>query len=84
MKKLVIISAALVCAIAVYFTVNAGSSKNSSNYLMNQNIEALARGETSTTWNCVNNAGNCSASCGACGTSVSGKGDLTGTHRCSF
>jgi hypothetical protein len=83
MKKAVLFLVCVGCAVAVYFTVNANSQHASSPDLMSQNIEALTAGETSTTWNCVNNTGNCSASCGQCGTSVSGKGDLTGTHRCN-
>lgn len=82
-RKLFVITSCVICVIAVCFVGNATQQKTS-NDLMIQNVEALSTEETSTTWNCINNTGNCHASCGVCGTSVSGKGDLIGTHRCSW
>ena len=51
--------------------------------LMKANLEALTSTESViTTWNCVGVMGVCNASCGKCGTTVRGKGTLTGIHKC--
>ena len=47
------------------------------------NVEALAGGETSTSWTCTGYWGDCDAYCGACGTKISGDGELTGKHSCN-
>ena len=54
------------------------------NDLFRANVEALAdiKG-TQTTWSCDGSLlKRCSAVCGSCGTSISGRGNLTGMHRC--
>ena len=51
--------------------------------LMKANLEALTSSENSiTTWNCTGMFGVCTASCGVCGTTMNGKGKLTGMHKC--
>ena len=52
--------------------------------LFDANVEALANGEGAvTTWSCDGSVlKRCSAVCGSCGTSISGRGNLTGMHRC--
>ena len=47
------------------------------------NVEALAGGETSTSWTCIGYWGDCNAYCGSCGTKISGDGELTGKHSCN-
>lgn len=47
-----------------------------------KNVEALAGGETSTSWTCTGKWGQCHAHCGACGTKVDGHGELIGSHSC--
>jgi len=61
----------------------ASSTKTVSNLIM-QNAEALASGEGSTTtWQCIGTLNRCYATCGVCGTTVRGNGDLTGRHSCN-
>ena len=47
------------------------------------NVEALAGGETSTSWTCIGYWGDCNAYCGSCGTKISGDGELSGKHSCN-
>ena len=81
-KKLIFAGAVVLMATAAV-TGFAISDQSNTFDLLNANVEALANGETATTWNCIGNTGDCYASCGICGTSVSGKGDLRGSHRCN-
>lgn len=50
---------------------------------MKLNVEALAGGETSTSWHCKGWWGDCYAYCGLCNTKIEGDGEVTGTHSCS-
>ena len=71
-----VVSAAAVVGVKVY-------NYYSMPELMRANLEALTSTESViTTWNCVGGIGVCSASCGKCGTTVRGKGTLTGIHNC--
>lgn len=83
MKKKLIFAGAVVLMATAAVTGFAISDQSNTFDLLNANVEALANGETATTWNCIGNTGDCYASCGICGTSVSGKGDLRGSHRCN-
>lgn len=52
--------------------------------LFSANVEALARDEAYTTWNCTGSPlKTCAQTCGICGSSISGTGNLTGIHKCS-
>ena len=82
-KEKLIFAGAVVLMVAAAVTGFAISDRSNTFDLLNANVEALANGETATTWNCIGNTGDCYASCGICGTSVSGKGDLRGSHRCN-
>lgn len=82
-KEKLIFAGAVVLMVAAAVTGFAISDQSNTFDLLNANVEALANGETATTWNCIGNTGDCYASCGICGTSVSGKGDLRGSHRCN-
>lgn len=83
MKKKLLLAGAVALMAAAAVTGYSAYSKSNVSDLLNANVEALARGESVTTWNCIGNTGDCYASCGLCGTSVSGKGDLRGSHRCN-
>ena len=83
MKKKLIFAGVVVLMATAAVTGFAISDRSNTFDLLNANVEALANGETATTWNCIGNTGDCYASCGICGTSVSGKGDLRGSHRCN-
>lgn len=82
-KEKLIFAGAVVLMATAAVTGFAISDQSNTFDLLNANVEALANGETATTWNCIGNTGDCYASCGICGTSVSGKGDLRGSHRCN-
>lgn len=82
-KEKLIFAGAVVLMATAAVTRFAISDQSNTFDLLNANVEALANGETATTWNCIGNTGDCYASCGICGTSVSGKGDLRGSHRCN-
>ena len=82
-KEKLIFAGAVVLMATAAVTGFAISDRSNTFDLLNANVEALANGETATTWNCIGNTGDCYASCGICGTSVSGKGDLRGSHRCN-
>lgn len=58
------------------------SAYNKTNVLnvLSANVEALANDESHTTWACD---GSSKTRCEVCGTSVSGRGRLTGSHKCS-
>ena len=82
-KKLLLAGVAVLLAAAAVTGYSAYSRSNVPD-LLSANVEALARGETHTTWQCDGSSKTkCKAHCGACGTSVSGTGELTGTHSCS-
>ena len=70
------------CAVGVaaYF----GMPKEQDNELLLANVEALAGGETKTTWTCVGTDKTCKVQCGMCGTKIKGKGTLSGSHSCSI
>ncbi len=83
-KKFVLgMGASALCLCAVAFGHNSVSSSKD---LWAENIEALTDDEyeTYTTWTCSGTpiTVQCSASCGVCGTTVSGAGTLSGTHKC--
>ena len=82
-KEKLIFAGVVVLMATAAVTGFAISDQSNTFDLLNANVEALANGETATTWNCIGNTGDCYASCGICGTSVSGKGDLRGSHRCN-
>ena len=71
-------------ALAVVAGVTAYNAQNKEELsdLALENIEALAGGETNTSWNCTGYWGSCYAYCGSCGATVRGDGELTGTHSC--
>lgn len=74
------------CAIAASHS-HVGS--NLDNNLLTANLEALteeAEFHASTSWNCSGTpvAAQCNAKCGVCGSTVSGCGELTGTHNCNI
>ena len=80
-KKLFFAAVALVMSAATAVGYKAYDRGNISEFMM-ANIEALTQEESMTTWNCIGNTGDCYASCGLCGTVVSGKGDLKESHSC--
>ena len=81
-RKIFMACAALVVSVAAVLGVEA-YNYNSMPALTRANLEALTSTESViTTWNCVGGIGVCSASCGKCGTTVRGKGTLTGMHKC--
>ncbi len=86
MKKKIILFAAGVVLLAASVTtfVCANKSNDPMDDLFRANVEALADIEgTQTTWSCDGSLlKRCSAVCGSCGTSISGRGNLTGMHRC--
>ena len=59
--------------------------EDSSFNLLIDRIEASANaaGETTASWRYVGSSKKCEATCGECGTNVSGKGSLTGSHSCN-
>ena len=71
------------------YHAKVNSKINANEALFLDNVEALTRWETHTTWRCVGQEpkNNCSAFCGLCGTRVPAKGEadgvLTGEHSCS-
>ena len=84
MKRL-LISAAAAAALVTGLVLGLHSMRNL-DPILEANVEALTNGEggsSTTTWNCSGSFRTCSATCGICGTSVSGKGTLTGMHRCN-
>ena len=81
-KKTVTVSFVAVTAIRI----NTKIVKEESSFsLLIDRIEASANaaGETTTSWRCVGRSKKCEATCGECGTNVSGKGSLTGSHSCN-
>lgn len=81
-KKTVTVSFVAVTAIRI----NTKIVKEESSFsLLIDRIEASANaaGETTTSWRCVGSSKKCEATCGECGTNVSGKGSLTGSHSCN-
>ena len=70
-------------AVAAGYTAYSQSQKTETlSGLALENVEALAGGETNTSWNCTGYWGSCYAYCNSCGTTVRGDGELTGTHSC--
>lgn len=88
MKKNVIKTAfAAVCVVAAgmggmkaYNTAN----QSEADLLLAENVEALTRAETNTSWSCVGDNKKCKISCGMCGTSIKGRGTLNGSHSCGI
>ena len=84
MKKKILLAGAVALMAAAAVTGFSVYNKTNVSDLLNANVEALASGETHTTWQCDGSSKpKCKAHCGACGTSISGTGELTGTHSCS-
>lgn len=81
-KKTVTVSFVAVTAIRINTKI---VKEDSSFSLLIDRIEASANaaGETTTSWRCVGSSKKCEATCGECGTNVSGKGSLTGSHSCN-
>ena len=80
----IIVAVSLVTVAAV--GINTKIVKEDSSFsLLIDRIEASANatGETTTSWRCVGSSKKCEATCGECGTNVSGKGSLTGSHSCN-
>ena len=85
MKKTILLAAGAVLLAATVSTfVYVKNGSDSMDELFDANVEALANGEGAvTTWSCDGSVlKRCSAVCGSCGTSISGRGNLTGMHRC--
>ncbi|MBO5465203.1 MAG: hypothetical protein J5989_06915 [Alistipes sp.] len=81
-RKLFMACATLIVSAAAVLGVKAYNYYSMSP-LMRANLDALTSPEGAvTTWICVGSFRHCSASCGVCGTTVQGKGKLTGMHRC--
>lgn len=82
--KNTILKIVFAAALAVVVGVTAYNAQNKEELsdLALENIEALAGGETNTSWNCTGYWGSCYAYCGSCGATVRGDGELTGTHSC--
>lgn len=80
-----IIRAAFVAAFAFVagYCVYTSQQETEMSDLAMANVEALAGGETSTSWTCTGYWGDCDAYCGTCGTKISGDGELTGKHSCN-
>lgn len=78
-KKLLLAGAVALMAAAVVTGFSAYNKTNVLNVL-SANVEALANDESHTTWACD---GSSKMRCEVCGTSVSGRGRLTGSHKCS-
>ncbi|WP_428994615.1 NVEALA domain-containing protein [Alistipes communis] len=84
MKKRLVFVGIIGLLVAVITEV-VSSNRDTYSELMNANVEALTRGETETTWSCDgSDHKECEAYCGACGTSVSGRGQLRGRHSCNY
>ena len=83
-EKSIIKSAFVAACIAVagYAAYHSQNEVKLSELAM-ENVEALAGGETSTSWTCTGYWGDCDAYCGTCGTKISGDGELTGKHSCN-
>ena len=80
----VIVTLSLITAAAVGINSKITKEDTSFSLLIDQ-IEASANaaGETTTSWRCVGSSKKCEATCGECGTTVNGKGNLTGSHSCN-
>ena len=80
-----IIRAAFVAAFAFIagYCVYTSQQETEMSDLAMANVEALAGGETSTSWTCIGYWGDCNAYCGSCGTKISGDGELSGKHSCN-
>ena len=84
MKRLLISAAA--AAVLVTGLVLGLHSMRNLDPLLEANVEALTNGEggsSTTTWKWSGSFRTCRATVGICGSSVSGKGTLTGMHRCN-
>ena len=84
-QKIILFAAGAVLLAASAFTfASVNTSNDPMDDLFRANVEALAQNEGSlTTWRCDGSVfKHCSAVCGRCGTSISGRGNLTGMHRC--
>lgn len=81
-KKTATVSFVAVTAIRINTKI---VKEDSSFNLLIDRIEASANaaGETTASWRCVGSSKKCEATCGECGTNVSGKGSLTGSHSCN-
>ena len=87
MKKSILLAAGavLLAAAVSAFVYVKNENNNSLNELFEANVEVLTNDESSlTTWSCDGSAfKHCSATCGKCGTTISGRGNLTGMHKCN-
>ena len=74
-----------VVAVAGLGVHKAQAKKTTLSDIMLANVEALSRGESSTTWECKGIFGWCSVHCDKCNASLSAPGSsLIGTHSCTY
>ena len=72
---------AVVLGSAAYVGYRESSNDESSDLLL-ANIEALARGESYTSWSCDgSNPNTCKARCSKCGVEIEGTGVQKGEHK---
>lgn len=82
-KKLIIGFGAFAIAAIAAFNININTNNSDLSTLSLANVEALAQESSITTWNCTGSMSACNLSCGQCGTSVSGRGHSSGSHKCN-
>lgn len=80
MKKKILLAGAVALMAAAVVTGFSAYNKTNVLNVLSANVEALANDESHTTWACD---GSSKTRCEVCGTSVSGRGRLTGSHKCS-
>lgn len=83
MKKFLKFAFVAIFAATAGYGVYASQKAEALSDLALANVEALAVGETTTTWDCEGWWGDCYAYCGACNTKVEGDGSIKGSHSCS-
>ncbi len=83
MKKIMTIAFVAAFAAVAGYGVYANQQSETMSNLALANVEALAGGESTTTWDCDGWWGDCYAYCGVCGTKVDGDGSIKGSHSCS-
>ena len=83
MKKRFLIAASAIVAVSAGVFAYLNSESKADDFF-EANVEALARDEAYITWNCTGSPlKTCAQTCGICGSSISGTGNLTGIHKCS-
>lgn len=84
MKTKIRLTLLAVLAIGGFVVANGTFTKHHESDIVLDNIEALSRAETETTWTCVGYNKACNIKCNLCGTEIGSEGTLEGYHKCNY